>query len=235
MRDCSHFHRNWKLFLPRFLKHYSIHSKRKRRINTLLKHRFFFAPESGWKRPGDTCDILLCNLMRYWQPLGYRGDKGGKRAYIERLARDLGERKPSGNQTGWRKQREHREDCTRSTCLLWVYTYLPLTIFHESYSAGSCKFKHHQKPWRSAWPGDPIEVAICHCSRAPGSCFWIAKTLYAIMGKQNFIYYLKLLGEIFYDYLWAKIVLSPSPITSSLLFFFLFFDPKKIRNLDGTL
>lgn len=88
--DCSHFHPNWKLFLPRFLKHYSMHSKRKRRISTLLKHRIFFPLESGWKRPGDTCDILLCNLMRYWQPLGCCGDKGGKRAYIEEISQGFG-------------------------------------------------------------------------------------------------------------------------------------------------
>lgn len=29
VHDCSHFHLKWKLFLPRFLKYYSIHSKRK--------------------------------------------------------------------------------------------------------------------------------------------------------------------------------------------------------------
>lgn len=109
VHDCSHFHLSWKLFLTRFPKHYSIHSKRKRRLNTLLKHscphRFFFPLESGWKRPGDTCDILLCNLMRYWQPLGCCGDKGGKRAYTEEISQGFG-RKEAKWQSNWLKKTE---------------------------------------------------------------------------------------------------------------------------------
>lgn len=52
--------------------------------------RFFFPLESGWKRPWDTCDILLHSLMRYWQPLGCYSDKGGKRVYIEEISQGFG-------------------------------------------------------------------------------------------------------------------------------------------------
>lgn len=228
------------LFLPRLLKHYRIHINRKKNksptTTPCCPHRFFFPLESGWKRPWDTCDILLHSLMHYWQLLGCYCHKGGKRAYIEEISQGFG-RKKAKWQSNWLKNIEGAQRGLYKKHLpvkmLWVYIYLPLTIFHKSDSTGSCKFKHAQNPWISAWPCDPIEVIICHCTRAPESYLCIARIFYAVIEKQNCICYLKLLGEPFYYYLQDITVLAPS--LPFLPFLFWQIDPKIIRNLDCNL